>query len=39
MVFRPSVVFLDCRKKSEIEIASEIAKQLHKQKKVAECPD
>ena len=32
MVFKPSVVFLDCRKKSEREIAAEIGKQLQLQK-------
>lgn len=30
MVFKPSVVYLDCRNKSEREIAGEIAKHLQK---------
>ena len=38
MIFRPSVVFLDCRNKSEMDIAAEIAKLLQKYKASA-CPD
>ena len=32
MVFKPSVVYLDCRNKSEIDIATEIAKHLQKRR-------
>ena len=31
-VFKPSVVFLECREKSEIEIAAQIANVLQRQK-------
>ena len=37
-VFKPGVVFLDCRKNSEVEIAAAIAANLRKHKVASEAP-
>ena len=37
-VFKPSVVFLDCREKSEMEIAAQIANALQSHKVAKDAP-